>query len=193
MNANDYERQIAVIRDNAPPGHFQQSPTELGKMLEYMDGEALKPKRYFEIGAGAGNVAKMFHYYMGFDSIHLVDNDHYKGRLDQVPQATEWIGDSTSPEAFAAVKAWGATFDFVLIDGDHSAEAVRSDTALALMHAESPCWICFHDARHGQVRPWLADLTAGHIPGLTHKILCGRTDADGITRNNTSLFLYDRS
>lgn len=191
MNADQYRIEIERLTEGISANHFQQSSIELGKLLEYMAGQSMTPKRYLEIGAGAGHVARVFNHFFAFESIHLVDNGHYSGRLDQVPQAIEWVGDSTSPRAFEAVKAWGVTFDFVFIDGDHAAASVRSDTELALLCAESPCWICFHDARHGDVRPWLAELTAGHIPGLSHKVLCGRTDADGITRNNTSLFLYD--
>ena len=52
------------------------------------------PKNYLEIGAGSGHVARVLNHFFDFETIHLMDiASRYGDRLQQVPNAVEWIGD----------------------------------------------------------------------------------------------------
>jgi hypothetical protein len=188
MNKEEIADRIVELTADVDGHHFQQHPEELAGMIELLLTDP--PKRYLEIGAGSGNVARVLDNFFDFDIVRLIDDGkHYSGRLEQIPKAIEWIGDSTSSEAVDTIDQWGQRFDLILIDGGHAYENVKSDTYLTLRCADDPCWIAFHDARHGEVRVWLAKLQAGRIDGLTHVQLFGR-QSDG--KKNLSVFRWQR-
>lgn len=188
MNKEEIAERIAELTVGVSPHHFQQNIEEVAGMVELLLTDP--PKRYLEIGAGSGNVARVLDNFFNFEKVHLIDDGkHYGGRLEQVPKATEWIGDSTSQEATDTIDRWKQRFDLILVDGGHAYGNVKSDTYLALRCVADPCWIAFHDARHGEVRVWLAELQAGLIDGLTHVQLFGR-QSDG--KKNLSLFRWQQ-
>jgi hypothetical protein len=174
-----------------PTSEFQQTPEEFGALVYHLLGQPTPPKTYLEIGAGCGHTARIFDSFLDFDIVRLIDNGtHYIGRLKQVPKALEWLGDSMSPEAIQATDEWGQKYDFIFVDGGHSYECVKSDTNLALRCVQNPCLIAYHDARHGEVRAWLRELTSGAINGLSHVRVFGRQEPRGWIVN-TSLFRWD--
>ena len=186
MNKEQLMERITELTRGVSANHFQQNIEEVAGMIGLLMSDP--PKRYLEIGAGSGNVARVLDSFFDFDAVHLIDDGkHYGGRLKQVPKATEWIGDSTSQAAVTTIDRWGQKFDFIVVDGGHAYENVKSDTHLALRCVDDPCWVAFHDARHGEVRRWLAELQAGLIDGLTHVQLFGR-QSDG--KSNLSVFRW---
>jgi hypothetical protein len=190
MTVEECIQQIDRMTVDVSIHHFQQNTEELGGMVHLLLQQPRQPTHYLEIGAGAGWVAKVLHSFFHFHHIRLIDNGkHYRGRLEQVPKAEEWIGDSRSPQAREAIRRWGLQYDLIFIDADHAYESVKSDTYLALTCAVSECYFAFHDARHGEVRQWLAELLEGRIPGLIHMKLFGR-QSDG--KKNLSLFRWRR-
>lgn len=76
---------------------------------------------------------------------------------------TQLIGDSHQIRAADLEARFGA-FDFVLIDGDHSTEGVRSDTELAINLTRGRGVVCWHDAnpkaKYQTVREFLATSSA---------------------------------
>lgn len=182
--------KIRAMTAEVSTHHFQQHPEELGGMIHLLLQQPDQPKSYLEIGAGAGHVARVLDHFFNFSAIRLIDDGkHYSGRLQQVPKAQEWVGDSTSKAAMDAVTGWGLRFDLIFIDAGHTYHEVVSDTRLALGYVADQCWLAFHDARHGEVRQWLAKLDAGCIQGVSHVRLFGRSD-DG--KKNLSLFRWDK-
>ena len=175
-----------------PSSQMQQDPREFGSLIHFLLNQPTTFKHYLEIGAGCGHTARVLDSFFDFETVRLIDNEeHYRDRLDQIPKAQEWAGDSMSPDAGVAVVAWDVPYDLVLVDGGHSYECVKSDTYLALLTCGSPCFFVFHDARHGQVRRWLSDLHAGVIPGMTHVRQFGRDEPRGHIVN-TSLWRWDK-
>ncbi len=169
------EREVRAIADTVSVWEFQWNPAELVSLAAYVGS----PRRYLEIGAGSGLVCHTFNAILGFKQIHVIDDNGYDfsgpGRAKRIPQAVEWVGDSTLPECRDAVAGWGVKFDFVLIDGCHNGDAPRSDTFLVLPWLADGAFVAFHDKGWGRgqggiehgVKEWLAELAAGVIPGLT--------------------------
>lgn len=54
----------------------------------------------------------------------------------------------------SAGTTWAIPLDLLFIDGDHSAEGVRTDIALFVPHVKSGGWVAFHDA----IRPSWPDV-----------------------------------
>jgi hypothetical protein len=188
VNKEEIAQRITELTAGVSPHHFQQNIEEVAGMVELLLTDP--PKTYLEIGAGSGNVARVLDDFFDFEKVYLIDDGkHYGGRLEQVPKATEWIGDSHSDACKQALCAMGVNFDLIMVDGDHRYEGVKADTYLTLPVAADGCWIAFHDARHGEVRVWLAELQAGLIDGLTHVQLFGRQSDD---KKNLSVFRWQR-
>ncbi len=188
MNKAEIEARILELTDGVSRQHFQQNAEEVAGMVELLRTDP--PRCYLEIGAGSGHVDRVLDTFFDFDKVYLIDDQkHYSGRLTQIPKATEWIGNSMSPEAVDTIDQWGQRFDLILIDGGHAYENVKSDTHLILRCVDDPCWVAFHDARHGEVRAWLKELHEGLIDGLTHVQLFGRRD-DGL--KNLSVFRWHK-
>jgi hypothetical protein len=166
---------------------FQQAPYEdMASLVHYIQANGLAPmglpiRNYLEIGAGSGMVAMtMDKLFDGFDRLHVIDNNYYdfaqRDRASRLPWAVEWVGDSTTLECANAVAAWGIDFDFVLIDGGHTYEAVESDTFLIADFLAPGAFVAFHDKGwqyddNGEtdagVNGWLAETASLANLGLT--------------------------
>lgn len=188
MTSDECTAQIEAITQGVGCNHFQQTPSELAQMISLLLSQPTLLANYLEIGAGTGWTAKVMDSFLQFEQVRLIDNGvRYSGRLERVPKALEWVGDSTTLEASQALEAWGIQYDLVYVDGDHSYRSVRSDTFLATKCAKPSCYVAFHDARHGEVRWWLKELMDGALPGLTHVQLFGRKSGETF---NLSLFKW---
>jgi hypothetical protein len=91
-------------------------------------------------------------------------------------------GDSTQilPSLLAKMEEKNESLGFVLIDGDHSTEGVRSDINAVLRYKPiRPLYIVFHDSFHPQCRegilgaswqqcPYIHYVEVDYIPGVYH-------------------------
>lgn len=175
----------------------QQVPSELAEAIYFLQHQQLpSPRNYLEIGAAAGGTTRLMCELIGFDNVHIIDNNNdgmvdqdgrklWTHRTDNIPHATEWVGDSHSEACRLAVDAWGVAFDVILVDGDHYYDGVRQDTDIALSLANPGAWILFHDVLADSckdVRRWADEMNAGKVPGLDQHKLCGTRLGIGIYR-----------
>jgi hypothetical protein len=126
----------------------QQRQAELAQLVHYLLPNKARYRRFLEIGSAAGGTARILDDFLGFDSIHIID-DNALGLQDirkkNLPDAVEWIGDSTSWQCASQVGQWGMAFDLIHIDAGHTYECVSADTALAATLAAPGAVIFLHD------------------------------------------------
>lgn len=144
-----------------------------GRMMDVRDYEALaaialrfEPKRIFEIGTYLGATSDFFlallpqcevvsiayinprHRFLGkrYNNSELT-REKVGSMIDAVRlgRFTQLCGDSHALDAATFVRSHGC-FDLVFIDGDHTHEGVRQDTALALSVRSADGIVCWHDA-----------------------------------------------
>lgn len=118
---------------------------------------AVEPSVSIEIGSYSGGSLESVSARSGH--VHAFDiNRHPSLTAARFPNVTFHIGDShvMLPDVLRQLTARGANVDFVLVDGDHSAEGVRRDMLDLL---ESPCVgrtvILLHDTLDARVRAGL--------------------------------------
>ncbi len=194
----DVARIVSEAASSVSVWEFQQDHDELASLLWYVANNGRQPMRYLEIGAGSGMVAKTIDSVMHFATMHVIDNNYYdfaqSDRADRLPDATEWVGDSSSAACRDAVQQWDMEFDFVLIDGGHTYRECKSDTLLVLPHLAEGAYVAFHDKNWAYTEPggdpdagvkgWLAELHDGAVPGL---------DEEPWQSGNTALYRYTRT
>ncbi len=154
--------------------HAEQIPEELGPMIAYLLEQPQVFRNYLEIGAAAGGTAHLMSDLIGFERLHIIDDNglpKHVHRKANVPDAVEWIGNSQSEECRQAVDAWGVKFDLILIDAGHSYEAVKADTFLGIGTAADHCFFVFHDELSvlcPGVKAWIQEIREGAIKGLQY-------------------------
>ena len=160
----------------------QQRQGELAQLVAYLLPEKARYRRFLEIGSAAGGTARILDDFLGFDSIHIID-DNALGfqdiRHEILPNAVEWIGDSLDHDCELWLKGaelpeipwiddgiggqplWQG-FDLVHIDAGHTLECVQHDTMiLAAEFASKGAVIALHDALCCDgVKEWVAELRA---------------------------------
>ncbi len=114
---------------------------------------ALKPRLAIEIGtAEGGSLRRIAEHSAEVHSFDLVDPDP---EIAAIPHATFHAGDSHEllPAFLGELGDAGRQVDFVLVDGDHSAEGVRRDAEdLLASTAITSTVILFHDSANELVR-----------------------------------------
>lgn len=176
---------IEAAKSSCSIWEFQQVPGEMARLVHYLLSQDMPIKNYLEIGAGAGIVAKTTdELFGGFERLHVIDNNGYdfsmRDRAKRLPQAVEWIGDSSTQECRDAIAAWGVTFDLVFIDGGHTYAEVKADTVAVSPWLHPGSFVAFHDKGWAYdkedgtpdrgVKGWLAETESLAALGLTETL-----------------------
>ena len=163
----------------------QQRQGELAQLVHYLLPDKARYRRFLEIGSAAGGTARILDDFLGFDSIHIID-DNALGLQDirkkNLPDAVEWIGDSTSKDCRMAMHGWRKNFDLIHIDAGHTYECVSSDTWLAIQHAAPRATIALHDVLCCEgITRWVAEMKErGDMPEYRIKYITTFGDDLGI-------------
>jgi len=120
-----------------------QNREELIALCELI--EAQRIRSYLEIGVWTGRLVSTLHRLFDFDHVHACDIG-WVTRLGlplQLPFGCDYLEASSHSEAYLAWRARMPPVDLVMIDGDHTYEAVRLDFEInrRLPHR----WLGFHD------------------------------------------------
>lgn len=142
---------------------LQQNPDEFAALTLFL--RERKPHRhYMEIGSASGGACLFLSREVGFESIvSLDDGQHPRATAQaehfaQVPNFTQYLGDSHSAEAREFLKMTARDkFDVAFIDGDHSYEGVWQDIELTLPFCRTGTLIVLHDtlACDGVKKAWI--------------------------------------
>lgn len=177
--------------------YLQQVPTELAELILWLTSwrgiAGDSPRRYLEIGAASGGLARILDDFLHFETILVIDdNRHIQAwrRPWILTRSTEYHGDSHGEgcRLWLAEQCPDAGLDLVVIDGDHTRKGVEADTRLVLPHLAPGGLVVFHDrvafeyerlslevrATIG-VGGWIAQLELGAIPQLSHVLSIGQT------------------
>ena len=161
--------------------HWQMTRCEKYAFIGLL--EHIKPKASLEIGTYRGGSLQVISKYS--ETVLCVDiNNKYvnalSGKFDNVSFT---IGDSKSiiPELIKEINASDTLLNFVLIDGDHSEEGVKSDINNVLkIVPKEPLYIVFHDSFNPTCRKGIlgADwqkcdyvhyVEVDYVPGVYHE------------------------
>ena len=170
------------------------------RVLLYGVVAGLAPKRTLEIGTFLGGSALI---------IAAALDDVDAGPMwcvDPEPQVAEedWARiehratmiAKRSPEALTEARELaGGPFDFALIDGDHSLDAVRRDIAGTLPVLADQAWVLFHDSHFQGVRDAVDEVVAAHPSQLDDGGLLSRhstTDDNGVVWGGLRLLRFNR-
>ena len=162
------------------------SMTHRERLYIYATVFALAPRRCLEVGVYAGGSTLMIHAALAdLGSGTLISIDPSPAvRFDWAavsPRARLITGRSPA-DLPRAVEASGGKFDFILLDADHSAAAVRADL-LGLMDAAAPgAVILCHDAYHAPLAGAIDGLLKEGLPCIDAGIVC--TTPNRGTENN---------
>jgi hypothetical protein len=172
---------------NTPTFLFDDLPLhwQMTRWEKYAFASLLKearPKVAIEIGTYQGGSLQLISKYA--EKVYSIDMSPeckraLEGRFKNVDFFT---GDSREilAELLEKIRADKEELGFVLIDGDHSAEGVRSDINAVLRHVPSrPVYIVFHDSFHPSCREGILSASWQHcqhihyvevdfIPGVYH-------------------------
>lgn len=162
------------------PLHWQMTRWEKYGFASIL--EAARPRVALEIGTYQGGSLQVIARHA--EKVYSVDIDPtIEGRLgDRFPGVAFSAGDSRAilPPLLEGIAARGEELGFVLIDGDHSAEGVRSDINAVLRYKPvRPVYVVFHDSFHPPCREGIlaADWSAcphvhlveiDFVPGVYH-------------------------
>ncbi len=147
----------------------------------------LKPALAIEIGTAEGGSTRCLARHC--TEIHSFDLVHPQGLTEELPMVTTHTGDSHEllPAFLEQLAAAGRRVDFVLVDGDHSADGARRDVEdLLASPAVEGAAIVLHDSANDEVRAGLRaaaiedhpsvayldlDFVAGHLsaPGMPYE------------------------
>ena len=130
--------------------HCQQIPDELAPCIHKIMEIGSTVFSYLEIGVAAGGTTFIFdHFFEPYKMVLVDDNKHHKAGLRpdillHVP-AIEIIGRSSDQATVAAAKAQ-ALYDIIVIDGDHTYAAVKTDTLLYMPMLSPGGFLILHDS-----------------------------------------------
>lgn len=132
--------------------HIQQIPDELAPCILAIVESGEKVRSFLEIGVAAGGTTFTLNHFLDPDRIVLIDNNAHPKHIlrpyilkDIVCE--EIIGNSRDPEIIARPKG---PFDLVIIDGDHSYEAVKEDVKNYLPKLRKGGFLVLHDSATNQ-------------------------------------------
>jgi len=128
---------------------------------------SLRPKRYLEIGTLQGGSALIV-----CSALDALESNGRMYLVDPNPKIApeHWdklkhrakLYQGYSPEILQIVANEAGSFDFILIDGDHSYQGVMRDIEGVLPYAEPDSYIVFHDGFCEEVRRAIDDFIARH-------------------------------
>lgn len=177
--ANGYTREGGLA--------LQQNPDEFAAFCLFLQRRGPFPT-YVEIGSASGGTTLFLSTHVGFGRVMSIDDGQslraveQAVNLAQIPNLTQYRGDSHSPEARAFLEASlpGRDLDLAFIDGDHSEEGVWADLELILDFVRPGSLIAFHDTRscEGVENAWLNAAQQGLILPLAEFV--GETRPLGI-------------
>lgn len=157
-------------------GHrVQQVPLELAEFAKFAKQTCPRGANYLEVGAASGGTARVLDDLCDFGRVFVVDdNRHLRApeRVNTLPHAVEFVGDSHGDACRMQLKQWRTSFDCILIDADHSYSGVRQDTDLVLPHLARGGVIAYHDVRNPEtpgVQRWVDELRNGAISQLKYQ------------------------
>jgi predicted O-methyltransferase YrrM len=117
------------------------------------------PKRYLEIGTDAGGsamIVKSAIVALGLDDFRGVCIDPefklVQRTRDYLGEQFTYIEQKNSPEAMIEAARLAGSFDFILVDGDHTYDHALIDIMLAIPYLSRGGYILIDDAAHPQVR-----------------------------------------
>lgn len=128
-----------------------------------------KPKLAIEVGTAEGGSLRRIAAHA--EEVHSFDLVTPQFTVDEMPNITLHTGDSHEllSQALERFAAEGRNVDFVLVDGDHSAEGVRRDLEDLLgSPAVADTLIVIHDANNEQVRAGLDAVPYAAHPKVAH-------------------------
>ena len=144
--------------------------------------EHIKPEVAIEIGTYKGGSLQIISKHA--QKVYSIDiSDEYKADLqDKFDNVDFSYGDSKEliPKTFKRIADSGKKVEFVLIDGDHTTEGVKSDIESVLQYRpESDMYIVFHDSFHPKSRKGIVKanwnvskyvhyVEVDYIPGVFH-------------------------
>lgn len=128
-----------------------------------------KPRLAIEIGTAEGGSLRRIAAHA--EEVHSFDLVLPQVQLDDMPNVTLHTGDSHQllPEALQRFAEEERNVDFVLVDGDHSADGVRRDLDdLLSSPAVADTVIVMHDVTNEQVRSGLDAVRYAAYPKVAH-------------------------
>lgn len=132
------------------PLHWQMPRADKFALVALL--QAIRPKVAVEIGTYRGGSLQLISQFS--ESVHSIDinrdsQEALRGRFSNV---TFHIG--SSPELLPGLlREAEEELEFVLVDGDHSAQGVGADLAALLRHVpKRPLWIACHDSFNPECR-----------------------------------------
>lgn len=135
--------------------HIQQEPGELAGLLLALQG-AGRINSYLQIGIAAGGSERFLCERLSIDELFVIDDGRHPNNViwrrqnkaaieSRDTKVTEFIGSSHTQEAEAFLKRYGAHFDLIGIDGDHTPGGVRMDWKLIQPYIAKGTLVWFHD------------------------------------------------
>jgi hypothetical protein len=163
------------------PLHWQMTRCEKYGFAGLLDAAA--PDVAIEIGTYQGGSLQLIARHAR--KVYSIDvspscAERLRGRFDNVEFL---VGDSRSllPDLLRRIEERGEHLQFVLIDGGHTADAVRSDIDQVLRYVPSrPLFVVFHDSFHPPCRkgvleadwsgcPYVHYVEVDFVPGVFHR------------------------
>jgi len=129
----------------------------------------LKPRLAIEIGSADGGGLRRIAAHS--EEVHSIDLVPPQMPVEEMPNVTLHTGDSHQllPEALERFAEQGHKVDFVLVDGDHSAEGIRRDLDdLLSSPAVANTVILIHGVTNEQVRSGLDTVRYVAYPKVAH-------------------------
>jgi hypothetical protein len=129
----------------------------------------LEPRLAIEIGTAEGGGLRRIAAHA--EEVHSFDLVPPQVPVEEMPNVTLHTGDSHQllPEALERFAEQGRKVDFVLVDGDHSAEGVRRDLDdLLSSPAVADTVILIHDVTNEQVRSGVDAVRYAAYPKVAH-------------------------
>lgn len=178
---------------------LQQHPQEISEFL--FDIKNLKIQNYLEIGCADGGVTRLLCDLLSIENVHTIDlgwkdkdnPNSYRDGIDHLKNSGKiniFRGNSHSEEADKWLAGFGRIFDFVFIDADHTYEAVKKDTALAVKYAKPGTLFVYHDHAFVEgVYKFFVDIVNPNEFGLT--FIRDYVSPDVATRKGLAVFRFD--
>jgi hypothetical protein len=158
---------------------MQQRPGEIAACIKFLldkknNGEQFD--YYAEIGACSGGTSYAMNYFLNFKELLIIDDggaevpdmyvndrgDQLRGQILGFIKRIEIIGSSLEPRVIAHALNIGniQKYDVLFIDGEHTYNAVRSDTLNYLPIIRPGGYVIFHDtaAATEQAGRWPAEI-----------------------------------
>jgi len=195
ITVNDIEEMgsdnVAVFGGTFEGGiHLQQIPDEIVPCVNDIIKSGKVINNFLEIGSAGGGATALFDTLFGLKNIVIVDDNKHpkhiyrKTVIEKIKGTThEYIGDSRAKEAVYFVDALKLEYDLILIDADHSYEAVKADFENYFPFLQKGGFLILHDIVYDfpgvdngvkqLVEELKAEYTVTKYISATHPMPCG--------------------